>query len=109
MGSRVRISTLEEQIRDACRINIIEHRRAARRQSYWSGILPRDPALWIEMACITLIIAVLIPVLIASIALLFFVLIGVVHVAMAIVAASPWAILLIAVLMMSDRTESVGR
>ncbi len=103
MGSRIRIYTLEEQIRDACRINIIEHRRAARR------LLPRDLALWIEMACITLIVAVIIPVLIASIALMFFVLIGVVHVAMAIVAASPWAILLIAVLMMSDRTESVGR
>jgi hypothetical protein len=105
MKSRVRIYTLEEQIQDACRINIDEHRRSERARSFWVGILPRDPALWIEVGCLTLICAVLIPVLIAGVVLMFAVMIGAVHGAMALVAACPWVIFLVMAAMVPERTE----
>lgn len=94
MKSRVRIYTLEEQIQDACRISIDDYRRSERIGS------------WIEMACIILISAVLIPMLIAGVVLMSAVMIGLVHGAMAIVAVCPWVVLFVIVaVMVPERTE----
>lgn len=98
MKSRVRIYTLEEQIQEACRISVDDHRRSERIGS-WIGS-------WIEMACIILISAVLIPMLIAGGVLMSAVMIGLVHGAMAIVAVCPWVVLFVIVaVMVPERTE----
>jgi len=93
MKSRVRIYTLEEQIQEACRISVDDHRRSERVRS------------WIEMAYVTLISAVLIPILIAGGVLMVYVMNGAVHGAMAIVAACPWVIFLVIAVMVPERTE----